>query len=337
MAETIEGDRIIVTGSSSACFFPRLEKETNFIREFDGRAASGPFQIRGSVYGRQLQFRGSGECYGVVVGRGDLLLDASRAGERQRMLGPITANGAVTMKAPQLRIQETCIGDVQKASVIVRGDVVGDQVSLSNAVVLGNVHGTNIRLTNCIVIGAAIASEQVTVQASTILYYHCRQITFEGPCMMLHAMGESAAPPVFAPYEDAQGQIMPCDVRYYPAVRTNEGKHLGNRSWERPEGARSSLLVPHADWVTVNTESDRRGADGQPVRSRRTVLTIAGRALNLAALQIATSQLTSMLKICFEFDHYSPRAQREALDKIRAAATDEELWVFSTVLEQLDR
>jgi hypothetical protein len=336
MAETTEGDRIIVTGSSSSCFFPRLEKEVNYIREFDGRASTGPFLIRGSVYGREIQFRGSGDCFGVVVGRGDLLLDASRPGERQRMLGPITANGAVTMNSPPVALQETCIAEVKAASFIVRGDVVGDHVSLSNAVVLGNVHGTNVRLTNCIVFGAAVASEQVSVQASTILYYNCRHIAFEGPCMMLHAMGESAAPPVFAPFEDARGQIFPCDVRYYPATRTNESKSLGNRNWERPAGTRGSLLVPHADWITVNTETDRVGAGGQPTRSKRTVLTIAGRALNLAALQVATSQLTGMLKICFEFDHYSPRAQREALESIRASATEEELWVFSTVLQPLE-
>lgn len=332
MAETIEGDRIIVTGSSDACFFPRLERETNYIREFDGRSAKGPFAIRGSIYGRQLQFRGAGECRGVTVGRGDLMIDVSRPGEVQRFLGPITANGSLTVKSPGLPLQRTTIGDVRNASALIRGDVVGDHVSLSNTVIVGNVHATNIRLNNCIVFGAVIASEQVTLQASTVLYYHCRHMVFEGPCMMLHAMGESATPPVFAPYEDTVGGIFPCDVRYYPAVRTQEGKQLGNRIWERPKGATTSMLVPHADWIAVNTEAERKDHDGRQVQSMRTVLTIAGRALNLAALQLAASQLTSMLKICFEFDHYAPRAQRDALESIRANATEEEFWVFSSLL-----
>jgi hypothetical protein len=334
MPERIEGDRITITGRSAACFFPRTERETSFIREFDGRTPDGSFQLLGSIYGRQLKFTGSGDCHGLVVGRGDLSLDASLEGERQRFFGSVSANGAVTASAPKLPIRRSVIGGVEAASFLIRGDVVGDLVHLSNAIVVGNVHGTNIRLTNCIVFGAAIASESLTVQASTILYYHSRRATFEGPCMMLHAMGESGAPPVFAPYEDHDGSVLPCDIRYYPVVRSQEEKSLGNRTWSRPAQATLSRLIPGVDWSTVHTETDRVGSHGLPVRAERTVLSIASRALNLTSLQLAASQMSTMLKISFEFDHYSERVQNEALDRLRALATDEEYWVFSSLLQR---
>ncbi len=332
MPETVEGDRIIVNGASDACFFPRLERETSYIREFDGRSSAGPFALTGSIYGRRLHFRGSGVCGGVVVGRGDLVLDVSKRGERQRFLGSISTNGGIEVLAPPLPIRETVSGNVRNASLLVRGDVVGDSVHLRNAVVVGNVHGTNVRLTNCVVFGAAVASEQLTIQSSAILYYHCRTLNFEGPCAMLHAMGESAVRPVFAPWEDPAGEIFMADVRYYPAVRSQEGGQLGNRPWERGEGSVLSRLVPQADWVTVDTGT----ASGAGRIASRTVLTIAGRALNLAALQIATSQIVTMLKTSFEFDHYAPADQREAIARIRSMATDEEFWVFSSLLAPLE-
>jgi len=329
MPETVEGDRIIVAGASKSCFFPRTEQETSFIREFDGRSPAGPFDLGGSVYGRQLRFNGPGECRGAVLGRGDLVIDVSRPGERQRFLSSVSANGGIEVKAPTLPIRETVSGDVRNASVIIRGDVVGDAVHLRNTVVVGNVHGSNVRLTNCVIFGAVVASERLTLQATTLLYYHCRTATFEGPCMMLHAMGESAGPPVFSPWEDPTGELFPADVRYYPPVRGQEGGDLCNRPWKRPEGATLSKLFPHADWVTVETMG--HGPKGKP--ASRTALTIAGRALNLVALQISTSQMVAMLKLSFEFDHYTPRAQREAIAKIKALATEEEFWVFSSVLE----
>jgi hypothetical protein len=329
MPETVEGDRVIVSGTSASCFFPRTEQETSFIREFDGRGPAGPFDLGGSVYGRRLQFIGPGECRGVVLGRGDLLLDASRPGERQRFLGSVSANGGIEVKVPPLPVRDTVSGDVRQASVIVRGDVVGDTVQLRNTVVVGNVHGSNVRLTNCVIFGAVVASEQLTVQASTLLYYHCRSVTFEGPCLMLHAMGESARPPVFAPWEDPSGEVFAADVRYYPPIRGQEGGDLGNRPWKRTDGATMSRLFPNADWVTVETV--RHGDQAKP--ASRTALTIAGRALNLVALQLSTSQMVTMLKIGFEFDHYTPRAQREAIAKLKSLATEEEFWVFSSVLE----
>ena len=282
MSETLEGERYTVTGLSRACFFPRTEIETSFRREFDGRTPIGPYDLHGSVYGRALEFHGAGCCRGLVVSRGDLIIDVSRKGEIARFLGAVSASGAVVVKAPRVSVRDSLCGDIRRASVLVRGDVIGDQVDLSNTIVVGNVHGTNIRLTNCIVFGSAVATERVTLQASTVLYYHCREIQFSGPCMMLNGMGESASLPIFAPLEDSSGEIFLCDMRYYPVVRAQEGRSLANRPWDRPANADLSRLYPSADWITVATEPDGEHAERLGVGSR-VFLTIAGRAQSLVA------------------------------------------------------
>lgn len=333
MPEQVEGDRILVNGPSRACFFPRLEQESHFIREFDGRTAAGAYALDGSVYGRNLAFRGSGVSNGVVVSRGDMHIDVARPGERATFLGSVSANGGLVVDAPDCALQESAIGDVRRASVLVRGDVVGDQVRLRNAAIVGNVHGTNIQLTNCIVFGSVIASERILAQGSTLMYYHCRGMTFEGPCMMLQAMGESSSMPVFAPYEDAAGGLFPADVRYYPAARAEGAGGLGNRPWERDPSARTSRLVPHADWVAVDTASGNPATAGSTASSKRFVLTIAGRALNLAALQVFTDRMAGMLRTAFEFDHYDRRNQSAALERLREEGTDEEAWLFCNLLK----
>lgn len=336
MPEIVEGDRLRVSGRSDACFFPRTERETNFVREFDGRASDGPFFLGSSVYGRSLRFIGSGECHGIVVGRGDLRIDVSQPGERQRFRGGIATNGSVDVVAPRAGVRGSLIGDVKRASLLVRGDVVGDNVHLRNSVIVGNVHGSNVFLSNCIVFGAAVASEQLTLSASACLYYHTRLLTFEGPCLMIQAMGDSAARPVFAPLEDEAGEIWPSEVLYYPMIRRDEGHPLGNRPWAPSKSAPGARLYPKADWVTVGTEVESHTADARPVASDRTILSIAGRALNLGALQIGVEQMASLLKISFEFDHYSDQGRREAMARVRAVTTADEFWVFASLLEEGD-
>jgi hypothetical protein len=329
MPEQIEGDRIVVRGSSDACFFPRTERETSFIREFDGRSDAGPFLMGGSIYGRDLKFRGSGRCRGIVVGRGSLQIDAANPGESQMFCSPISATGSVSVQSPALSLRESLCGDVRRASVMIRGDVVGSSVDLWNTVVLGNVHGTDVRLTNSIVYGSVVASESAMVRASTLMYYHAARVTFEGPCMMLHAMGESSERPVFAPFEDVTGEIFPADVRYYPALRANGS--LSNRCWEG-DLLPMSRLIPGADWVTVNTELEASAHSGVRALARRTILTIAGRVLNIAALRVSTDQMAALMKLAFEFDHYNPRARRDALAELRNLANHEEALVFLPLL-----
>jgi len=331
--EVIEGDRYRLTGRSDASFFPRTERETNFTREFDGRTSDGPFWLGSSVYGRSLLFRGAGDCHGIVVGRGDLRVDVSKAGERQRFRGGIATNGNIGVAAPPSGLRDSLVADVRKASLLVRGDVVGENIQLKNAIVVGNVRGSNVHLSSCLVFGAAVASEQLTLSASACLYYHSRLVTFEGPCLMLQAMGDSAVRPVFAPYEDEDGSVLAAEVLFYPIIRRDEGHPLGNRPWAPSASAKAARLYPHADWVTVATELPSRTPEGEPVASDRTILTIAGRALNLGAIQIGVEQMAALLKISFEFDHYSDRIRREAMNRVRALTTDEEFWVFSNVLE----
>ncbi len=333
MPEVVEGDRFRVTGQSDACFFPRFERETNLAREFDGRTVDGAFFLGGSVYGRSLQFRGMGDCRGVVVGRGDLRIDVSRPGERQLFRGGICANGSIEVSAPRTGLRASLVGDIRQASVLVRGDVAGDNVHLRNAVVVGNVHGSNVFLSNCIVFGAAVASEQLTLSASACLYYHSRLATFEGPCLMLQAMGDSAARPIFAPLEDGDGTAYAPEVLYYPMIRRDEGHPLGNRPWAPSASAKLAKLYPGADWITVATEVESRTPGAAPIASDRTILSIAGRALNLGALQVGVEQMATLLKLSFEFDHYSERFQQTAIGRIREVTTDDEFWVFATLLQ----
>ena len=317
MTTRIDGDQVFVTGTVRASIFPKVESETAYAIEFDGRgeAGGGAFDIQGSIYGRQLRFRGSGIGRSCVVGRGELVLDL-RAGGVQRFLGGLTANGNIEVLSDPTALRDSLVADIERTRVLVRGDVVGEVVYLRDTVVFGNIQAKRVVLERCIVVGAVVAREDLIIRASTVLYYHASRISFEGPCMCLHAMGESVERPVFSAMEDAGGTVYEPSVLYYPVIRRRAETSLSNRPWQSvPPGTATGRLHPPSDWVRVGIEQPdpaavlrNRPDEPKTKRSERWVLSIAGRAMNFGMLSLDIQTVGRMLQTAFEFDHYIDEA-----------------------------
>jgi hypothetical protein len=324
MPESREGDRVRFSGRSEAGFFPTTEQAIALSREFDGRRE--PFEVGGAVYGRSLFFIGSGLVEGIVCAREDVVLDARPGSERLVFRGGIVSRSAVVCAGLPTAIRDGVCGDVRNAIAIIRGDVVAPQVLLRNVVIVGNVHATSVRLENSVVVGAIVAKDQVTASASVLLQYHARAATFEGPCMFIHASGESLQRPVFAPYEDGAGEILPFDGRFYPALRGDASGRIANRPWDRAahDGSR---LFETIDWIDVPVRFGEDADDHAAGSASSTVLTIASRAMNLLVLKRHIERIAAWIRICFEFDHYGSAARREAVAQLRASCTPDELWI----------
>jgi len=335
MTERMDGDRIIVTGYSGGSHFPREQRQINYTWEADGMSPEGPFHVDGSVYGRGLRLRGPGLVVGSILGRGDVRLDNPGDGI-QRLLCGVSASGNISCKSAPRPLADTVVGDVRKADYAIRGDVLAESVVLENAIVFGNIEATTIRVRNCVVFGALIAHESVTITASTVLYYHSRDVVFEGPCCMLNAMGESATAPVFAPYEDGSGALWDSDVRFYPVFRGSDTGALTNRPWEEPTPAwQQAKLYPDCDWVTV--EAFEAAGPAKGASSQRHVLSIAGRALNFSVIEHNLKALYDVLRTGLEYEHYSPEAREEAARMWSSGCTADELFVLETVNSRTDR
>ena len=337
MTERVDGDRITITGYSGGSHFPREQKQMNYNWEADGTSSEGPFQIDGSVYGRSMRFIGEGTVTGSILGRGDVRLENHTDG-KQRFMSGLSVNGNLVAKSRGAALQESLAGDLNKADYVLRGDVLATNVVLENAIIFGNIEANRIHVTSCIVFGALIAKEKLTVTASTLLYYHAPEVVFEGPCMMVNAMGESNEPPVFATYEDGGGSLWDADLRFYPAVRPERGTEMiMNRPWTHPAGRYDAAkLYPETDWVRVDVapiESD----DPNAATEERHVLTISGRALNFKELEEHLDDIFSLLKSGLEFEHYHPNTQQEVRRIWDEICTDEEKLIMNTVNAPFER
>lgn len=312
MGEQVQGDRVVVSGASAGSHFPRLQAEMEFNWEANGLGADGPFDIQGSVYGKSLRFHGPGTVRGTVLGRGDVTLETG-TGQCQRFLAGLATSGNLVSTEWSAALRETTVGDVRRARCVVRGDVMAENVVLDGAVVFGNIEGTRVRLSHTLVLGSVVARESLTVRASTVFAYNAGTVSFEGPCSLVHAMGESRNLPVMAPYQDLSGALVEASVELYPLVR---GKgSLFNRAVEPTPEAHLSL---DTDWVRV-TRQDGQGAY---------VLSIMGRALNLRAYGKAIEEIYTLLRTALEYGHYSPRDQARTRERWAGIATEEELWVL---------
>jgi hypothetical protein len=344
MPERRDGDRIIVTGYSPGSHFPRSETSIPYAWEANGLGKDGRYIIPGSVYGRQLRFVGPGDIGGPILGRGDVELKASGDG-LQRFLAGVAANGSVASPPRHDGLRDSLVADIRKASHVIRGDVLAQNVYLENAVIFGNVEANNVTLRHCIIFGAAIAREQLHVVASTVFYYHARDVRFEGPCALVQAMGVSQSKPEFLPYTDPKSQTWPSDLRLYPLLRTDGAKPMTNRPWvDKTSGYSQAKLYPEHDWVKRPiVEKVQRAVSGKfeivEREEERWVLSLGGRILDLSRLGRVLDDMYTLLKSGLEFVHYDPQLQNETLKQWKSIATPDELWMLeraTTPVQQAD-
>jgi len=317
MTERKDGDRIIITGYSGGSHFPRQQELLNFDWEADGTSEEGPFNLEGSVYGKNIRFNGPGLIRGAVLGRGDILLD-NNTNKIQSFMGGIKTASNIISKSDDKGLQNSLVGDIQKARFVFRGDVIGQNVVLENAIVFGRVYGQNIKVQQSIIFGAAIAEDKLTVTASTLMYYSSKEIEFEGPCVFLNAMGESEREPIMVPYQDATGFIWKSDLLFYPAYRDYEiHTPMTNRVWENNDGKYDrAKLFADSDWVLVPVKTKiTRMIDGklkeEYVEGERFILSIAGRCLNFEQVNNMYRKFFTLIKTGLEYFHYNHNNRRE--------------------------
>lgn len=335
MSEQLQGDRLVITGTSSGNHFPRKQEAIGLRYEADGTTKAGPFYVEGSMYGRDLRFRGPGAVLGPVLGRGDISLDPGDAGEPQRFLGGLhTASGNIGCAPRKTGFLGSLMASINNTGVVVRGDVIGDQVSLVDTVVFGNVRGRRVNLRRCIVFGNVVAPEGIVIGSSTVVGYESgADVRFEGPCSMVFPVGTSVEVPAFVPATDEAGLEVPCSVMFLPALlalgssslvfrpRIDSTPELDDATWRptakdlqrRDESVEACALHP-VDWVLHPVDTTKRKLHGREiveelVRSERYLLSLGGRALDFERILGTLNHVTWMLKSAIEYDHYSPANQ----------------------------
>jgi hypothetical protein len=327
MAIVSKGSNVVVDAPVAGSVFPTEERELVFPVLVDG--TKEPVVIEGSLYGRSVELRGNVWIKGPVVSRGDTTLNSAK-GCLQLDSG-LTVNGSVSCVTTSNGIEAPGFDSVQDAGVIIKGDLaVNQNIHLRNAVVFGSIRAVNCVLRNCVVLGTCIVDETLNVSMSSIGGYASRDVTFEGSCLMLHALGESLSQPLFVPFEGGDGVIVGCDVRYYPAIRA--GKSILNRSHAEAAGyPEYSKLFPATDWVRAETNANPALDEQGEGRMTKWVLSIGGRVCDISKISTSITLLSQMLKCGFEYEHYNPSRRGEYLERALRGLTDDESWILKSV------
>lgn len=325
MTTTASGSKIVISGSVLGSVFPQAEKDISFPIIIDG--TTKPLRVEGSVYGRELELRGEVRIDGPVVVRGDTRI--APHGGAIRLNSGITVNGSI--RAIPEGDGNGILEKIVNAGLIVKGDItVNQNVALRDAIIFGSIRAVNCSLERCIVLGTCIISERLRIVNSSIGGYAARDVEFEGGCMMIHALGESESQPVFVPFESPDLSIVPCDIRFYPAMRSRAT--LINKQVEGTAPfADDSKLYPNIDWLrteaTANPALDEEGGS----LYQKWVLSVGGRIADYSTINDSISALTRMLKCGFEFEHYHPDHRPRLLAAAKSGLTDEEQWILDEV------
>jgi hypothetical protein len=322
-----EGSKIIVDSSVQGSVFPTSERELPFAVLVNGERAE--IRIEGSLYGRSLELRGGVRVDGPVVSRGDTRLTPQTS--RIKLLAGVTVNGALNVVSPAADAGKGRLPGARQARVIIKGDIaVNQSVALRDTIVFGSVRAVNCSLENSVVLGTCLASESLQISGSTIGGYAGRDVSFEGRCMILNALGESLTKPIFLPRELPNGTLEECDPRFYPVVRAATGL-LHDESLAEQKNADYARLYPAADWVRTKTRTNPALAEPEDEITEKWVLSLGGRISNLSAVQDSIASLTRMLKCGFEFEHYHPDHRARHLAEATQGLTDEETWLLNEV------
>lgn len=319
------GSNILVSASVAGSIFPTNEKDAVFPVLIDGTKEF--VHVEGAVYGRAVELRGQVRVDGPLVSRQDLTV--APRGQRVQLQSGVTINGSLVTK---LEPAECVLMDsVQDARLIIKGDItVNQNVSLRNALVFGSVRAVNCTLDNTVVLGTCIVEESLTLRMSSVGGYAARDVSFEGCCLMINALGESNTQPRFMAYEAPDGRVLPCDIRYYPTIRSFD--HLFNRS--HAEGVRYpaySALLEATDWVNLAVSPNPALNEAQAEALNKWALSIGGRVGDIGVIASAIDAMTHMLKCGFEYEHYHPQRRRHHLDQALGGLTSQEAWALQAV------
>ena len=312
------GSSILVSGPIAGSVFPTNEKDSVFPVLVDGTRER--VHVEGSLYGRAVELRGDVRVEGPVVSRQDVRIDPR--GKRVHLRSGIAINGSLICAEPPGAFVAT--PSVQQCSLVVKGDItVNQNVSLRNALVFGSIRAANCTLDNCVLLGTCIVQESLTVRMSSVGGYASRDVAFEGSCLMINALGESHTRPRFMAHESEGGQILPCDIRYYPAIRALG--HLYNLS--HVEGVHYpdySVLLESVDWVQLQASPNPALDEAKADALNKWGLSIGGRVGDISVIASSIDAMTRMLKCGFEFEHYPVRRRKGILDSVLGSLNPEE-------------
>ncbi len=127
----------------------------------------GPFTVNGGIFAQNIKNIGVGTVNGPVLATEEITLEAgSIPGNPIRFMSGINATMSIAIMETNKPPEESVIGDLNKAGVVVKGDIISNYIKLENALVFGNIRAKQVSIVNSIVLGAIFVDEMLRIENS---------------------------------------------------------------------------------------------------------------------------------------------------------------------------
>jgi len=322
----VDTNNVVLTGEMEGSFYPSCQSE--ILRNV---VLKDPYYLKGGVFARNLKNNGGGTVTGPALASAEVTLTQPGGKSRpMRFLSGISASISISVEEEARSLQETVIGNMLNAGLIVRGDIVSDMVKLENALIFGNIRGRQITVVNSMVIGSLLAEDELLVENSKFVSFSGGHVVLRGNNGCWLPYGTSLKPVAFEDAPDGHGGKIPSQLRYLavknPKDKDGRGKFMGNfsnGSGDGNGGGDPAMLLGAGDIKTHKTR------DGKEIYA----LNIARRALDLAPLEEDIRTIEAFLKGILMYEHLDKSSQERERQEWKTRFAPEELRLLQYTLD----
>jgi hypothetical protein len=226
----IDRNNVTLTGEMEGSFYPSRQSE--ILRNV---VLKNPYYLKGGIYALNLENNGGGTVAGPVLASAEVSLSPPvRESEPLRFLSGISATVSIAVEEVNKSLEDTVIGNMLNAGLIIRGDVVSEMIKLENALIFGNIRGRQITAVNSVIIGSLLAEDELLVENSKFVSFSGGHVVLKGNngCWLPYAT--ALAPFEFKEALDSKGKTIPAQLRYLAVKNAKDvegkGKWPGNFS-----------------------------------------------------------------------------------------------------------
>jgi hypothetical protein len=311
----INKNNVTLTGEMEGSFYPSCQSE--ILRNV---VLKSPYYLKGGVYALNLENNGGGTVSGPVLASAEVSLSPpARKSEPLRFLSGISATISIAMEEGNEPLEETVIGDMLNAGLIIRGDVVSEMVKVENALIFGNIRGRQITVVNSVIIGSLLAEDELLVENSKFVSFSGGHVELKGNNGCWLPYGTALVPIGFKDALDGRGKTIPAQLRYLAIKNAKDGINFS------PGTGDPALLLGPDD---VKKHKTKEGKDIY-------ALNIARRALNLAPVEEEIRTIEEFLKGVLMYEHLDKSSRERERKEWAKKFSKEELELLEYTMSLL--
>jgi hypothetical protein len=272
-----------------------------------------PFNVNGGIFATNIKNIGVGIVHGPVLATEEITFEAGQVpGNPLRFMAGINATMSIAVMETGKPPEESVIGDLNKAGIIVNGDIISNYVKLENTLVFGNIRAKQVSIVNSVILGAIFADDSLRLENSIFGSFQTGKAKLHGINGWWLPFAISSSPVEFETSSD--GRI--AEVHYLPIILGNTGSSNIINYYEKLMKSKARIFP--SDVFQDNTQNG----------DIYYILSLAKRALNFRLIERDVQKIKLLIMQLSLYEHLDASSKEEA-----QRVWDKELGIEKKLLE----